>query len=146
MHVSGFKMCEIHQGCSQAKLGILTFSMLCSLSDCKAYCNEIKINVVWLHESFKMLLYALKSAKSILCKTTSFLTVYLLMYFRCFFINFIWLQFWSVITRKIINVLLILLVIALLLFCNIFCLQIYFFKKLCYRCVFFILEEKIYLS
>ena len=63
LHVSDVKRFKVYQGGNQTKLGTLRFLFLCSFTDCKTCCNEIKINFVWLRESFNMLLYALKSAK-----------------------------------------------------------------------------------
>ena len=63
VHASDFKRCKVYQGCNQVKLSKLTFLFLCSFTDYETCYNEIKINFVWLRESFNMLLYALKSAK-----------------------------------------------------------------------------------
>ena len=63
VHASDFRRCKVYQGCNQVKLSKLTFLFLCSFTDYETCYNEIKINFVWVRESFNMLLYALKSAK-----------------------------------------------------------------------------------
>ena len=63
VHASDFRRCKVYQGCNQVKLSKLTFLFLCSFTDYETCYNEIKINFVWVRESFNMLLYAWKSAK-----------------------------------------------------------------------------------